>query len=249
MICKRYRIAGKVVEIRSRFENVHTRCADYETGDAADYTAEVTQEHVEKERRWYTKSDKSPEENAARLPDSFLEELAVHRMLAETLIEYDTVLFHGSCIAVDGTAYLFAAPSGTGKSTHARLWRELLGERAVMVNDDKPMLHIGETVTAFGSPWNGKERLGENISAPLKAICFLSRAEENRIERASAPEIYPQMMFQIYRPKNPELMQKTLALTDRLLERVSLYRLACNMDPAVAELSFGVMSGKEPDNG
>jgi serine kinase of HPr protein (carbohydrate metabolism regulator) len=57
---------------------------------------------------------------------------------------YDTFLFHGSAIAVDGVGYLFTAKSGTGKSTHARLWRELLGARAVMVNDDKPLLRVTE---------------------------------------------------------------------------------------------------------
>ncbi len=60
-----------------------------------------------------------------------------YRKLAESLLEYGVLLFHGSSVAVDGFGYIFAAQSGTGKSTHARLWRELLGERAVMVNDDK----------------------------------------------------------------------------------------------------------------
>ena len=47
---------------------------------------------------------------------------------------YDTILFHGSVIAVDGEGYLFTAKSGTGKSTHARLWRETFGDRAVRVS-------------------------------------------------------------------------------------------------------------------
>ena len=77
-------------------------------------------------------------------PDDYLETLAVCRKIAERMPEYDTFLFHGSCIAVDGVGYLFTAKSGTGKSTHTRLWRELLDNRATMVNDDKPLIRIAD---------------------------------------------------------------------------------------------------------
>ena len=99
------------------------------------------------------------------------------------MISYDTILFHGSVIAVDGIGYLFTAKSGTGKSTHTRLWREYFGDRAAMVNDDKPLLKITDSsVIAYGTPYNGKHRLGTNISVPLKAICILTRAADNHIE-------------------------------------------------------------------
>lgn len=78
-----------------------------------------------------------------------LEETAVYRKIADKMVDYDTFVFHGSVIAVEGQAYLFTAKSGTGKSTHTRLWREMLGDKAVMVNDDKPMLRVTESgVTA-----------------------------------------------------------------------------------------------------
>ncbi len=90
---------------------------------------------------------------------------------------YDTVLFHGSALAIDGDGYLFTAKSGTGKSTHTRLWRERFGDRVVMINDDKPLLHIDAgSVIAYGTPWNGKHRLGTNASVPLRADCVFSDA-------------------------------------------------------------------------
>lgn len=184
--------------------------------------------------------------------------------------EYDTVLFHGSCVAVDGAGYLFTAKSGTGKSTHTRLWRELLGSRAVMVNDDKPLIHVppvilseaersrrisSETVgfftyaqndterrpLAYGTPWDGKHRLSSNIFVPLKAICILKRAAENRIEPIPAREAYHMLLQQVYRPADPTALAKTLVLLDRLAAAVKLYRLGCNMQPEAARLSYETM--------
>ena len=153
------------------------------------------------------------------------------------MLDFDTVLFHGSVIAVDGVGYLFTAKSGTGKSTHTRLWREYFGERAVMVNDDKPLLHIADTVTAYGTPYNGKHRLGTNTSVPLKAICILTRAENNHIEPITR-EQYTMLLQQVYRPADMLKMVKTLELVDRLADGVKLYRLGCNMDISAAKVAY-----------
>ncbi len=155
---------------------------------------------------------------------------------------YDTILFHGSVIAVDGYAYMFTATSGTGKSTHAALWRKLLGERAVMVNDDKPLLHIGETTTAYGTPYDGKHRLSNDISVPLKAVCILERSSENHIETISKSDAYPMLLQQVYRPNDVFALRKTLTLLDKMACNVKFFRLGCNMDISAAELSYGFMS-------
>ena len=158
---------------------------------------------------------------------------------------YDTLLFHGSCVAVDGCGYLFTAPSGTGKSTHTRLWRQLLGERAVMVNDDKPLLHIGaETVTAFGTPWDGKHHLSRRMAVPLRGLCILERAPANHIERVAPREALLPLMQQIYRPADVAAMSKTMTLLERLTKAVPLYRLCCLPDLDAAELAYQMMEGK-----
>ena len=103
--------------------------------------------------------------------EKYLENSAIHAMLAEKLTEYDVLLLHGSALCMDGEAVIFTAGSGTGKSTHSRMWRELFGDQVWMINDDKPLLRIGEESTlVFGSPWDGKQHLRRNASAPLKAI-------------------------------------------------------------------------------
>ena len=175
--------------------------------------------------------------------DGYLETLAAYRKLAVKMTEYDTFLFHGSVIAVDGKAYLFTAKSGTGKSTHTRLWRELLGERAVMVNDDKPLLRVGEDgVTVYGTPYNGKHDLGCNMSAPLKAICIIERGEQNSIDKISASDAYDMLLQQVYRPSDGLALSRTLDLIDKACTKTGLYRLKANMDISAAELSFSTMS-------
>ncbi len=138
--------------------------------------------------------------------DSYLEELAVYRKIAEEMINYDTVLFYGSVIAIDGIGYLFTAKSGTGKSTHTRFWRKYFRDRTVMVNDDKPLIKITDSsVTAYGTPYNGKHRLGSNIFVPLKAICILTRSAENHINKIIGKQAYPMMLQQVYRPADIRL--------------------------------------------
>ena len=172
------------------------------------------------------------------------ETLAIYRKIAEKMPEYDTVLMHGSAVAVDGEAYLFTAPSSTGKSTHTRLWREVFGERAVMVNDDKPLVRIDpDGATVFGTPWNGKHRLGANIAVPLRAICLLERAEINRIGEISARGAYPTLLRQTYRPLDPGVFAKMLTLLDRLKTVVRFYRLGCNMELDAARIAYEGMKG------
>lgn len=165
------------------------------------------------------------------------EYLNLYRAICETLIEKDTVLIHGSALAVDGQATLFGALSGTGKSTHAKLWRQLLGDKVTMVNDDKPLVRTApDGAVIYGTPWQGKHRLGSNISIPLKHIVFLHRAEENSI--VPMGDYFPLLLQQTYRPKDPVLMAKTLDILGRLSKQVSFWSLGCSMDISAAETAF-----------
>ncbi len=227
-----YRIAEKNIEIVSLYDRVHELCRDYRTEGEPDLTVEIAPADLDRERE--PDGDHSPD---------YLETLAVYRRIAEAMPAWDTLLIHGSAVAADGIGYLFTAPSGTGKSTHARLWRQLLGERARMVNDDKPLVRIaGDTVTVFGTPWNGKHRLGENIAVPLRSVCFLERGETNSISTLEPGEAYLGLLRQAYRPGDTDALKKTLQLLDRLCRLITFYRLRCNMDPAAAVLSFETMS-------
>ena len=238
MITRKYKIADKVVEVNSIYDEVHEYCSDYQTDEPADYSVTTTQADIDFERQKSAREDEIEGIPVRHFSDSYLEELAVYRKIAEKMIDFDTVLFHGSVVAVDDVGYLFTAKSGTGKSTHTRLWREYFGDRAVMVNDDKPLLHIADTVTAYGTPYNGKHRLGTNISVPLKAICILTRSADNHIEPITREQAYTMLLQQVYRPADMLKMAKTLELVDRLADSVKLYQLGCNMDISAAKIAY-----------
>lgn len=175
-----------------------------------------------------------------------LEAMALFRKIAEALPYFDCFLMHGSAIAVDGQGYMFTAPSGTGKSTHTSLWRGQFGERAVMVNDDKPFIRLTDIgIYVCGSPWNGKHGLGENICVPLKAICFLKRGAENSIRAVSPHDAFPSLLRQIYRTSDPKALKRTLELIDRLTEQTELYELYCNMDPEAAAVAYSGMNQRK----
>ena len=100
-------------------------------------------------------------------------------------------------------------------------------------------------VVVHGSPWNGKHRLGENISLPLKAICILERGEENRIRSIGPREALTMLMQQSQRPQDRRKLPLYLDLVDKLSSRVSFYRMACNMDPSAAVIAYETMSNNK----
>lgn len=219
MTVKNYRFADIPFTIEMHTPFLEKQCQNYEALQEGIFIS-VTEEEIERENVF-----------AEPFPKGYLESLAIYRKISEAALAYDTFLFHCSAIAVDGEAYLFTAPSGTGKSTHTRLWREYFGTRAVMINDDKPLIRMeGDAFYVYGTPWDGKHRLSTNQRAPIRAICILERGEVNRAERISPAEAYPSLYRQIYRPqKEREKMLKTLNLLRAVTEHLPLYRLQCDI--------------------
>lgn len=237
------KLANKYVDINAMFDTTKLFCKDYISEGEADFYIEIAPEDIEFERKQNKKIDEKEGNPEREHPDAYLELIALQRKVTEALFERDILLFHGSVIAVDGVAYLFTATSGTGKSTHTRLWREMLGNRAVMVNDDKPFISMrGDEIIVHGSPWNGKHKLGENISVPLRAICILERGETNEIAPISASSALKMLLQQSSRPQNVALIPKYMELLDSISRGVAFYRLKCNMDPEAARVSFEGMS-------
>ena len=251
------RLAGQYFTTCPVCDYIREYCKDYivadvkrgaatETGGTVSpvyFSIATTQSDIDFEREKSAREDIKEGIPIRHFSDAYLETLAVYRKIADCLLSCDTLLFHGSVIAVDGEGYLFTAKSGTGKSTHTRLWREYFGERAVMVNDDKPLLHITDSgVTAYGTPWDGKHRLSTNIAVPLKGICILTRDTTNHIEPAEPHAAYPMIVQQTNRSLSADGMKQTLSLIDRMLNVVPVYRLGCNMDIEAARLAYEGMN-------
>ena len=166
--------------------------------------------------------------NALSSCEPYIEALAILRKISEAMLDYNTFLMHGAAVADGEGAYLFTAPSGTGKTTHIKKWLENL-PGAYVVNGDKPLVEItAEGAIVHGTPWCGKEKLGCNGKAPLRAVVLQQRGEENRMEEITFGAALPTLLRQSYRPDDPEKMKKTLFLLAELGKRVRFYRFTCN---------------------
>ena len=235
-------IAGLVTCVQPMFFSTREYCRSYLTEKRPEFYVEVTPEDLVRQQELLDQEADEEGLRRRKFTEPFLERAVIQDKLAQKLLERNTLLLHGSTVAVDGNAYLFTAPCGTGKSTHTRLWREVFGERAVMVNDDKPFLKITkEGVLAYGSPWSGKHGLANNISVPLKGICLLQRGTENEI-RPLAPEYGIALLReQAHIPEGSALRGSVFALVDALLEKVPLWQMSCNKEPVAAEIAYRAM--------
>lgn len=185
-------IAGFSAAVTCLFASTKDYCIRYLSQDEPQCRITVTREDLEFEQEALRREALEEGIKIRKFTDPFLERTAIQRKLADFLFDRGVLMTHGSTVAVDGKAYLFTAKCGTGKSTHTRLWRQVFGSRARMVNDDKPFLKLTEDgVLACGSPWSGKHGLDTNITVPLQGICILERGQENRIRRIPPEEALP----------------------------------------------------------
>ncbi len=216
------RLAGYTIKIDNRYDFVENLCKEYTVeADAADFTVSVSNEDMENERLL------SPEE----FSDGYLESLAVYRHIGDEISRSGGFIFHSAVIEYKGKAYAFAARSGTGKSTHIRLWRKAFGDDVGIVNGDKPIFKFsGDELYAYGTPWCGKEGFQRNVGFPLGAVCFIERGESNSIEQISGKEFTEYVFGQVYMPTSTEGRISTLDMLDKMSKTVKIYKLKCNMD-------------------
>ena len=230
------RIAGLTAELDNRYAYVTDQCRDYTVSDhdATDLVANATREQILRE----LSAEGSPKD------EGYAESVCLYRSIAEQLYAYDAFLMHGAVIGFEGKAYAFLASSGTGKSTHIRLWRKHLKDGVIPVNGDKPVLRFENGIlTAYGTPWAGKEGWQRNLGLPLAGICLLTRGEVNSLERVDPTMALSRLMRQIYLPKSSDGAIATMALIDRMADQIPIYRLACNMTEDAVKTSFEGMTG------
>lgn len=178
-------------------------------------------------------------------PDFYLESLALYRKLCGILLHEDVLLFHCSALELDGRAYLFTAPSGTGKSTHARLWRQVFGARVTMLNDDKPLLRrqLDGSWRVYGTPYSGKENLQTNTSQTVYGIVLLEQAMENRIEPVSSKDAFPRLLAQTYHDAQaPAALLHTMDLVGSLAQ-LPVFRLGCTISEQAVQMAYHELKG------
>lgn len=147
-----------------------------------------------------------------------------------TLLDLDALVLHASLIRYKEQGIIFSAPSGTGKSTQAELWRQYTG--ADVLNGDRAALRMINGVwTAYGLPYAGTSGIYRNESTPLRAVIALRQSPENSIRRITGTEafryLYPETMIHRW---DPEFEQKAAVLLLRLMDDVPVFLLECRPD-------------------
>lgn len=181
-------------------------------------------------------------ESVVYIPSSMLESvtdfaLSNSMMLLYTFCTspYETLMVHASVIRHNGGGYMFLGRSGTGKSTHSRLWLNHIDD-AVLLNDDNPVIRVvdGEAVV-YGTPWSGKTPCYKNESVPLKAIVRLSQAPYNKITRNIPLKAYASLMpacsCMRWERASTDALHRTV---EKVITKVRCWHLECLPDADAA---------------
>lgn len=235
---KTYKFASVPFGANFEFDYTLKKNKDYETSDAPLFTVSVNSDDIELERKLYLETG---EVDNGKL-EPLLEHTAIYRKFVEKAIDYGIVLFHGSAIEYKGRAYLFVAPSGTGKSTHTKLAKEVFKNEVRYINDDKPLISVEKDgCYVYGSPYDGKHKLSNNIKVKLGAICLLSRGENNQIKRLDKKASALKFLSFSYRPKDENTSKLYFNHLEKILD-YPIYALRCNIKPDAPKLSLETMS-------
>ena len=228
-----YRIAEMNIAVKARYEETYRYMSDFLT-DSEEYELliEPTDEMIRYE------AELGEEIHGEAGSPYICEAVAILRVICDYIIDKGGFFLHCSCLKHKGEAIIFTAPSGTGKSTHAALWRKHFGDEVTMINDDKPLVREKDgRFVIYGTPWNGKHGIGANTSAPVRAIVFLSQAPENTAKPINPIESIPLLLQQTVLPSDKAALSKLLDMLGRMVETTLMYRLGCTIsDEAVTTI-------------
>ncbi len=160
------------------------------------------------------------------------------------LLRFDGLLLHASAVVMDGYAYLFSAPCGTGKSTHTQQWIKAFGpERAQILNDDKPALRKENGIWyAYGTPWSGKTDQNRNMKVPLGGVCILTRGKENTIAPFGGTKAIFALLEQTARPMGSQARGRLLELIGEIMTDVPVWKLRCTPTTDAAVVAHDAMA-------
>ena len=231
-----YEIAGLRVFIDNKFPYTNKFCQKYLSEDQEsgyDVLASVTQEEFSLEKA------ASP-----NFSDGYIENICLYRSICRQIPLLNRFLLHAAVLEYNGKGYAFLGRSGTGKSTHTGLWlTHLKGTK--IVNGDKPIIeYLDNSFIAYGTPWMGKEGLGDNTKIPLCGLCFLEQAKENSIQKLTPSEVSTRLFSQILLPEKEENVVATLELVDKMICQVPAYLLKCTISEKAVKLAYESLTGE-----
>ncbi len=232
----------------TRFEWEGAECIIY-TGTQG-YEVEITPEHTE--RAWRMQTDPTFANAAMEYTDgdprqSFVMQNFLMMLFAFAAAPHATLMFHASVIRRGGKGYLFLGKSGTGKSTHSRLWLQHLAG-SELLNDDNPIVrcHADGQVLVYGSPWSGKTPCYRNEEAPLGAFVRLQQAPHNKIVREGAAKAFAALLPSCSCLKQDEKQYNHICDAISLLaSEVPVFKLECLPNREAAELCYQTISAPQ----
>ena len=212
------RIADLNIEINHRYDYVFDLCKDYVIDDNH---VDISVKCLDEQYNAYPKFDKG-----------YNEAICLYENIAEKIVEYNRVLIHGGAIIYKELAYLFLAPSKTGKSTHIKMWLDNI-DGVKIINGDKPI--IDSCGYVYGTPWCGKEGYNTNLKCKIGGVVILNRDEHNHIEDSSFANNLVFILSQLY--KNNEF-EKSINIIDQAFKGIPIYKLGCNKEIEAAKICF-----------
>ena len=231
-------IATIPIKIISKHKYLYELCYNYLTEKNPFFSVSLSNEDILREIAILEKSGKQA------LDEMYLESTAVYRKICKELIKYDAFMIHSAAIKLDKTAVAFIGKSGAGKTTQSMFWVKELG--AEYINGDKPIIRlINGKFYVFGTPWSGKERLNNNISAELKSLVLVQKSDSNIIERLSPFVALPIVLNQINFWNDEQSVSRIMDMVDILLSNVSVFKLYCKKEPASAHLAYNTIMNNE----
>ncbi|MBR3357471.1 MAG: hypothetical protein IKG46_06530 [Solobacterium sp.] len=179
------------------------------------------------------------------VPEETLEFHCLMLACGNYILQYDHALFHGACFLWKDKAWIFTAPSGTGKTTQLRNWIRMWRKEIKILNGDKPVIECRKdgSVIASSSPWKGKENIGKpGLSAPLGGIILLSQGKTNKISRMTAQDsVMPLITEFVAMPETDEQLIHQGNILNKMLDVTPVWKLVNTGDKESAILTKKIL--------
>lgn len=230
----KYKIADIVVDMKQEFAETAYWYEPYlyDGEEEAEFSVEALAEEIE----YYVT-------NGVDITPPIAENMILGNKFNRRLMKYFGSYIHSSALVFDGKAYLFSAYSGTGKSTHTRKWVKRFGDRAVVINDDKPSFRLvdGKCII-YGTPFAGGTDIQKNTSAELGALVFIERSEKNSLEKIPPAKSVSLLLSQSPGRANERVGERQLEMFSEILTKYPAYLLKCNMNDEAVDVAMGILN-------
>ena len=229
----KYCIAGIIIEMNPKYERPSNQAKPslIETSVEPAFKFDLSIDRINELKKTY---------DHLSLED--IEYIFLGQLFYRYILQHDGILLHSSCVVKDNKAYLFSAPSGTGKSTHTTLWLEEFPD-AYILNDDKPaIIYKDNTLYAAGTPFSGKHDISRNLLVPIQGICFLERSETNWIKEIDKKQAIFEILNQTERVPYEEDMNLILHHISNIVSNIIVHKMGCNISKEAVFTSYNKMS-------